>query len=223
MEIGALLADVDARFGRMDVAGWDDPHPPPDRIVADEEYSRVTNTARWRIAGARADAWVDSLEAAGLATVERSASPVWSEPPGPVITSSDVVTPAVPGGLPVIVCRSRIEDVVDAGLTLGVGTPAVGIAVIPDCGCDACDSGSADAIEEVDSYMLPVVTGEFRRLTPARARRADVWIMVLADGRRSARNVGSRHEMAAVLADPRGWVELTGPSWLSGLAGPRQQ
>ena len=35
-------------------------------------------------------------------------------------------------------------------LTLGVGDPAVCIGWLPDCGCDACDSGSPNELEQLD-------------------------------------------------------------------------
>lgn len=187
MELEALTTAVEAAFEHTadGLERWDDPHPPPDRIVADEEYSRVTNAAKWRIIGARADAWIDALVELGLATVERDADSRWAEPPSPTITRTDIVTPTVVGGLPLVVGRSRIEDVMDAGVTLGAGLPAVQIAFVPDCGCDACDSGSQDVIDVLDSYVRPVVSGEFRLL-----RRGRQSIMVLEDGRLQGHDIG---------------------------------
>lgn len=187
MELEALTTAVGAAFERTadGLEQWEDPHPPPDRIVADEEYSRVTNAAKWRIVGARADAWIDALGELGLATVERDVDPRWAEPPSPAVTRTDIVTPTVVGGLLLVVARSCVEDVIDAGVTLGVGDPAVPIAFIPDCGCDACDSGSQDVIDLLDSYMRPVVSGEFRFL-----RRGRQSVMVLEDGRTQCHSIG---------------------------------
>lgn len=239
-----LVAEVEVAFARASAGleRWDDPHPPPDRIVADDEYSRLTNPAKWRIIGARADAWIDALVGLGLATVDRDAAPRWVEQPATAVTRMDLVTPSVDGGLPLVVCRSRIEDVPDAGVALGVGDPAVRIAFIPDCGCDACDSGSHDVIDELDSYLRPIVSGEFRHLW--RGRQS---ITVLDDGRRQASNIGmgelpagirfsvapsnrrfldpgpaprrrrrTREVVDEILADPSGWNERSGPSWLAG-------
>ena len=195
MQMDGLMVEVEAAFART-AAGlerWADPHPPPDRVVADEEYSRLTNPSKWRIIGARADAWIDALVSEGLATVERDAD------------------------------------------------PAVQIVFIPDCGCDACDSGSQDVIDHLDSYVRPVVSGEFHHLW--RGRQS---ITVLDDGRRQAHNVGmaeipagfwfsvappnrgfirsspvprrgrrTRDLVDEVLADPTGWDERAGPSWLT--------
>ena len=246
MELDELMAEVEEAFVRTSAGleRWADPHPAPDRIVADEEYSRVTNPSKWRIIGARADAWIDALVAVGLATVERYSDPDWVEAPATNLTRTDVVIPAVDTAIPLVVCRSRIEDVDDAGVTLGVGDPAVRIAFIPDCGCDACDSGSQDVLDELDSYLRPIVTGEFRHLW--RGRQS---ITVLEDDRRQARNVrmaeipagfrfsvapanGANRRMSGrspgprrgrrtrdlvddILADPAGWDERSGPSWLT--------
>ena len=254
MELDALIDAVEVAFvgTAAGLERWDDPHPPPDRVVDEDEYSRVTNPAKWRIIGARADAWVDALVALGLATVERDADERWLESPTTAIIRTDVLSPTVVGGLPLVVGRSRIEDVMDAGVTLGAGLPAVQIAFVPDCGCDACDSGSQDEIDLIDSYFRPVVSGEFRLL-----RRGRQSIMVLDDGRIQGRNIGvsdavdlssaagfrflpasfpsapilgddgrwssnptpgrgrrTRERMTEILADPTGWDELSGPSWL---------
>lgn len=205
---------VETVFGRT-AAGmvrWDDPHP--DRVVADDEYSRVTDPSRWRILGARLDAWIEAVAGAGLATVERGATVGWAEPPGPVVARADVVSPAVTGGLALVACRSRIASVDDAGITLGVrrgpDDPAVMFAIIPDCGCDACDSGSHDALDELDEHIRAVLSGDFRLLRRKRQR-----IMVLGDGRRQASNFGLGPAADRVLADPRGWDEHSGPSWFA--------
>lgn len=183
--MSALVAEVEAAFARTALERWDDPHPPPDRVVADEEYERVTDPAKWRIIGARADAWIDALVALGLANVERDAVPDWVETPATNLTRTDIVTPSIEGGLRLVVSRSRIEDVPDAGVTLGVGEPAVRIVFIPDCGCDACDSGSQDVIDHLDTHIRPIVTGEFRHLW--RGRQS---ITLLEDGRRRAHDIG---------------------------------
>lgn len=189
---------------------WDDPHPPPDRIVAEEEYSRLTNPARWRIIGARVDAWTEALVTNRLATVDRDVAVRWHEPPPAAVTRTDLVTPGVPHGMPLVVGRSRIGDVDDAGVTLGVGDPAVFVHAMPDCGCDACDSGSADAIEEVDTWLGGIVDGAFRHL-----RSPLGTITVRAAGLRAA-SYGPRRrfDVDAVLADASGWREWSGPAWL---------
>jgi hypothetical protein len=120
--------------------------------------------------------------------------------------------PRVVDGLPLIVARSQLGPVDDAGVTLGVGDPAVVIRWIPDCGCDACDSGSQDVLDELDEAILGVVSGAFRRLAAG-----DRVITVVGADRWSASSSGSetfgRGEVAEILADPTGWREVSGPPW----------
>ena len=102
---------------------------------------------------------------AALAVIERDASVRWRAEPGPDISRTDRVVGLAEGALPLIVARSRIGDVDDAGVTLGVGDPASCVAWFPGCGCDACDSGSQDELDELDRHVAGIVSGSFRRLT----------------------------------------------------------
>lgn len=40
------------------------------------------------------------------------------------------------------------------------------LATVPDCGCDACDSGSDDLLEVMDREVLGVVSGAFVQCRP---------------------------------------------------------
>jgi hypothetical protein len=203
-----LLAAVDAAFeitGRG-LAQWSDPHP--DRSSLDEEYSRLTDPGRWRIIGARIDAWLLALVDAGLAAVEREAAIRWRVKPGTVISRTERLAPAAAGALPLVVARSRLGDIDDAGVTLGVGDPANCLAWFPECGCDACDSGSRDELDRLDDHVRSIVSGAFRRLS-ARDRE----ITVIGKGW-SASGKFDRYEIDAIIADPTGWDEVAGTSWL---------
>jgi hypothetical protein len=204
-----LIAKVDAAFAATgrELTGWADPHP--DRSPSHEEYSRLSDPAKWRIVGARADAWLLALVETGLAVDHPKAHVNWRMPPRTVLSHADLVTPHVLGALPLIVARSQLGIVDDAGVTLGVGDPAVLIAWIPDCGCDACDSGSQDVLDELDKYIFGVVSGRFRHLWSG-----DRQITVVADGW-SASGAFNRGEVQAVLDDPTGWLELSGASWMA--------
>jgi hypothetical protein len=92
---------------------------------------------------------------------------------------------------------------------LGVGSPPASLIWLPDCGCDACDSGSQDALDELDTQVLGVVTGGFRHL-----KRGDCSITMIGDGAGQASGLRRRDNMAKILADPRGWDEVAGTSWL---------
>jgi hypothetical protein len=203
-----LLAGVDAAFAltARGLARWADPHP--DRMPRDEEYSRLLDPAKWRILGARADAWIVALADTGLALVERRATIRWRDEPATVISRAERVVPLVAGALPVVIARSRVGDDADAGVTLGVGDPAVCAGWFPECGCDACDSGSQDELDRLDEILLAVVAGRFRRLSSGRRT------ITVLDGLRWWATDLHHREVEAVLADPAGWDQLTGASWL---------
>jgi hypothetical protein len=204
------VAAVEAAFvetGRG-LTPWVDPHP--DRSPLEEEYSRVTDPGKWRIVGARADAWLAVLAENRLADIVLDAEVSWDVPPGTIVTRTDRAVPRTAGAIPLIVGRSRLDAVDDAGVTLGVGDPAVRLAAIPTCGCDACDSGSQDVLDELDQWVLGVVTGAYRRLW-----KGDREITVIAGVRWSGSGGFARREVEAILSRPDGWHELAGASWIA--------
>ena len=140
---------------------WQDPHP--DRMPLEEEYSRVTNPQRWEILTARAEAWFAALDAAGLAEI-RVASVDWREPPWVTVSSTFRAVPRALGAIPLVVAWNRTKEVDWPGVVLGVGDPAEVVAIIPDCACDACDRGSQEALDQLDEYVLGVVSGAYRKL-----------------------------------------------------------
>lgn len=186
---------------------WPDPHP--ERQPDESEYLRVTNPERYRIIGTRADAWAAAAVQLGLAVALDQVE--WADPPQTHLRRPFMVAPTAVGGLPLVIARSRLGDCDDAGLTLGAGSPAVAIDFFPDCGCDACDSGSQDLLDAVDRYFHAIVTGQYRRLS-----KGDQVITVIGDSR-SSRNI-DRRRTDAVLAHPKGWTEIAGTSWLPPMA-----
>ena len=204
-----LLAEVETRFsftGRG-LRQWPDPHP--DRPPRDEEYSRLLDPAKWRILGARAQAWSDALVGTGLGTVELDTSVAWLEVPRVVTSRVDRVVPRAADALDLVVVRTHIGDVEGAGVTLGAGDPPTCVDVFPVCGCDACDDGSQAELENLDRHFLGIVTGAFLRLS-----NGPRTITVIAPSGWSASGLAA-HKVEAVLADPTGWVVLTGASWLT--------
>jgi hypothetical protein len=203
LEITFLTTNRDATL-------WPDPYP--DRsAVPEEAYSRLTNPAKWRILGNRTEAWSIALAQFELATIEPDANITWLAQPGPGIIRAERVVPIVAGALELVIAHSRIGDVSDAGVVLGVGDPTECINWFPDCGCDACDSGSENELDHLDNHLLGIVTGTFRRLTDG-----ERVITVINHDRWTATNffdsAGTQVEDA--LANPHGWTELTGQSWL---------
>jgi hypothetical protein len=160
--------------------------------------------------GARAEAWLVALVEGGLAVVDADASVRWRVEPRTVISRADRVVPVAPGALPVVVARSRLGEVDDAGVTLGVGDPAACVMWFPECGCDACDSGSQDELDVLDDHLRSIVSGGLRRLSDGTRT-----ITVISDGQWSASGDFDHHEVEAILADPTGWDELAGKTWLN--------
>jgi hypothetical protein len=205
-----LRRAVDAAFvttGRG-CRSWPDPHP--DRSPLEEEYSRLLDPGKWRIVGARADAWLNALVDSGLAVVERNATLSWRDKPGPIISRTDRVVPVASGALALTVARSRLGVVDDAGVTLGLGDPAVRIDWFPECGCDACDSGSQNELDNFDQHMGVIVSGTFRRLSDGNKS-----IIVFGEHEWQASGSFRRGAVEAIIADPpSGWHELVGAPWL---------
>jgi hypothetical protein len=209
-----LIEAVEVAFERLsfDLTRWPDPHP--DRNPDDSEYERVTNAERYRIVGARAEAWAVAVAQLGLADSQGRVE--WVEPPQTDFRRPVMIVPNAVGALPVVIARHRLGDCDDAGLTLGVGSPALPIMFLPDCGCDACDSGSQDLIDVVDEYFHAIVTGKFRRLS-----KGDRVITIVGD-RRSCSNI-NRRRTDAVLKHPENWDDITGTSWLTPMPGERAE
>ncbi len=204
-----LLRAVDEAFAAAPLGhvSWADPNP--ERTPNEEAYSRVTDPGRYQILLGRLDGWVKALEQLGAARVERDVSAEWAERVGGRPWRADRVVPLRDGTLPIIVGRQSYEDVLDTGVVLGCGDPVIEIERFPDCGCDACDSGSQDLLDHLDRYLLSIVTGQFRLLH----RRSQI-VVTLADGRSGARGLPERLNMKDVLADSTGFQEHTGPAWL---------
>ena len=217
MNVDELFSAVDAAFAvtARGLPPWPDPHRGRYPTDAPDEYSRWTDPGKWRIVGARADAWIYALVEAGLANVEADAVVSWQAPPRFFLGRTDRLTPTAAGAIPLIVACTGIglvKVVGDERVVLGAGDPAICIVDIPDCGCDACDSGSQYPLDELDHYVLSVVSGAFRRLSSG-ARE----ITVFGDyGGPSWRASGGfqRGEVRSIVSDPTGWDEVTAASWL---------
>ena len=215
VSLNELLERVDIAFEARpaDIVGWVDPNP--ERSPDDDAYSRVTNPERWRLIGARADAWTHTLTELGLARVDESTNVEWvSERLASNLRGrTDLIVPTTPGALCLVFARLSVEDAPDAGVVVGVGNPAELLVMVPDCGCDACDSGSADALEELDEHIINVVGGTYRRLS-----RGSKSVTATQNGWHTM-GMNSR-QVKRMLARPalqgaRGWSEQTGPSWLT--------
>lgn len=157
-----LVAEVDEVFEvrGANAPGWPDPHP--DRNPAEDEYSRCLDPRKYRILDARVEAWSQVL-ARGVATVEDIPASAWIDAPRSPDEHHRIrsVTPERPDGL-ILVLANTVVAGEPFGLDIGVTQRDRAIAfvdMVPDCGCDACDSGSEDLLATLDGWVLTVARG----------------------------------------------------------------
>ncbi|SDP43276.1 hypothetical protein SAMN04489867_2440 [Pedococcus dokdonensis] len=210
MDRTAVMAAVERAFEETShgLAPWPDPRP-DGRAPLEEEYSRLLDPAKYRLLGARFEAWARVLESEGWCRREPDADVEWVDLPGVAVTRTERLAPTRSGALDLAVVHSRIDTCDEAGLVLGVGTPAIHVGDFPGCGCDACDAGSEPLLEDLDETLWGLVSGAF----------VDV-----SDGERWARSFGDRGaasgltagDYEAWLADPGDRLVTRGAAWDAG-------
>lgn len=176
----SLLPAVDDAFAHLrgDLADWPNPHP-GGASPAEHEYSRVSDPERYRLLGVRADAWVQAITAAGLGVAE-TPEPVAVEWMGEQYLSPSRVTVVRgrDGTQPIVVAWAPSPSAEEANIQIGVGEPAHLLERQPTCGCDACDTGSVDLLETVDSGFILALSGgvySVRRGDMVVTRHLDGW------------------------------------------------
>lgn len=173
----ALLAEVEEVFAVIgaDTPAWEDPHLTADGEIRDsreEEYSRCLDPGKFRILWARAEAWTEVLTARGWAEAEEhdGSSVEWAPSPPVPPHRTTVLRPRRSGAQPLVLARTAADDAAGSadltgpeadlpGLVVGLGEPALEVATLPDCGCDACDDGSRGLLEQLDQAVLSIVDG----------------------------------------------------------------
>lgn len=169
MDADALLLAVQDVFTASggDRLAWPDPHP--DRQVGDDEYSRVSDPGKYRIVAVRTTAWITALTRSGLATTAHVADTraSWRTPPSSLADSAvgTWLRPRAADAVPLLLCLNTGGSTKHDYLLVGAGAPAVEVDLVPDCGCDACDSGSDGLLEAIDRSVLQVVTGQLTHIT----------------------------------------------------------
>ncbi|RYG76265.1 VOC family protein [Yimella sp. RIT 621] len=151
------IVEVVTESLRGGLTGWPSPRldgSPP----TESEYSRVSRPGRHALVGIRAEAWVAVLVEAGYATSADVDSSAALPDSRVALSRATRLTPSEPGGQPLTIGWGG-ADVPGSVLVIAVGKPPVILDVLPDCACDACDSGSADLIEAIDAAFLLVVSG----------------------------------------------------------------
>ncbi|GEN79805.1 DUF6226 family protein [Actinotalea fermentans] len=223
--IDALQGEVDARFGRLGLPSWADPHP--DRRPHDDEYSRLTDPGRHVVVHERARVWAQVLRDRLGARVDRLPAEPMTVAHGQRygFDRGVRVMSSRPGTLPLLLLerdgRDRPGDAPLPVLVLAVARTDVTLAQWPDCGCDACDSGSADLLEAVDGSVREVVGG------PCVVLQGPGWGGRWVPNGGSAYSRGAeRHEFRALMevcrrlaagedvAPPDGTKAFVGRSWL---------
>lgn len=209
--LNALLEDVELAFEvtGADTPGWPDPHP--DRSPLDEEYSRVSDVGKYRILETRVDAWVRVLADAGLATTREVPCEQWIAAVRPLAAQSRVrqIRPTVRGGLSLHFATTLVDGA-PFGLDVAIardGDRPVTLDVVPVCGCDACDSGSAHLIDQLDDRVLTTACGGV-----VHARRGEDSVTRMIDGWQGAgrSNAAWLDESSPV---PDGIVRWVGAPW----------
>ncbi|GAA3988614.1 hypothetical protein GCM10022247_03910 [Allokutzneria multivorans] len=145
-----LRARVAESFDGLGMPSWANPHPDGAQ-PRDEEYSRVTEPSRYDIVHARARAWTEHLGQQPGVRVEPIA-------PGENFDRGTKITSTRAGTLPLLLLEQDAEHAV---LRVAVAEPELEIALLPDCGCDACDWGCDDLLAAVDDKIAMVVGGPF--------------------------------------------------------------
>lgn len=169
--VSELQERVVARYDGLDLPAWEDPRSGTDG-PREEEYSRVTDPERYRIVHARARVWASVLEDELGARVEPLTPPLVPATTHGAFQRGVRLVPPAPGALSLLLLERDAPlsgQPALAVLDIAVARPDVLLASEPDCGCDACDSGSGDLIEAVDATIRQVVGGPFVLL------RGDRW------------------------------------------------
>ena len=203
MDSRTLRSEVDAVFAvrGADTPGWPDPHH-GNREPRPEEYSRCPDPGKYRILAARADAWVDVLTSIGLADREpvEDRGGAWRDATPARATGRLVrLRPRRSGAIPLLFGFRAMQGVPDTVVDIGAGEPAVPLATVPDCGCDACDDGSAGILEVLDRQVLGVVSGDLVHVTTRTHTVVSVGDGWSAHGRASL----GRPAIERILADAR--------------------
>lgn len=161
MRVEELQAQVDARWATLDLPSWPSPRPFMDS-PREQEYSRVTDPDRYRIVHERARVWAQVLTALpGVRSESMPSGPLDADGHRGTFDRGVRFTSDREGTLPLLLLErdAPLEEGTVPVLHLAVADPPVELASQPDCGCDACDSGSLDLLEAIDEAISHVIAG----------------------------------------------------------------
>ena len=136
---------------------------PVDQPPAEEEYSRCMDPGKFRILQSRIDAWATVLVERGWAQLSTGCSDERRGGHENAQTTIVLRPTEEAQARGAVALTFLVYDSTDPEATLNVevsaGDPPYVVAQLPGCGCDACDSGSAWLLEELDQWTLSVVDG----------------------------------------------------------------
>ena len=154
-----------AAYGQLSLPSWPDPRPGT-TSPRDDEYPRVTQPQRYRIVQARARVWADALvDVPGVETETLDPTPLVGQGQPGSFDRAIRLSSTRPSTLSLFLLEHVVglRESADALplLRICVVTPEITIERVPDCGCDACDPGSAELLRTVDEAIGNVVGGSF--------------------------------------------------------------
>ncbi|MGD7705192.1 DUF6226 family protein [Microlunatus sp. Y2014] len=165
--VDELRTEVSTRADRLGLPSWPAPRPPM-ASPREEEYSRITEPRRYRIVHERARVWAQVLTERLDVTATELAPGTWQG-----LGSLDRfdrgvrLSAALPGTLDLLLLELDVVPTDGpAGATLPVlgvcvDRPDIGVTMQPDCGCDACDTGSADLLSAIDEPIMALIGGPY--------------------------------------------------------------
>lgn len=160
--VSELQSRVASDFARLDLPAWPNPRPGM-ASPREEEYSRVTDPQRYRVVHARARVWAAVLQDALGVDVETLA-PAAAGGGLPAGFDRGVrIVPRRPDALPLLLLERDAPsgEATLAVLEIAVVRPDITVETLPDCGCDACDTGSDNLLDAIDAAIGHVVEGPF--------------------------------------------------------------
>lgn len=220
-----LRARVAWRYADLNLPSWPNPHP-DGAPARDDEYSRITDPARYAVVHARARVWVELLSELSDVEAETLGPGRLDDHFGDFARGVRLAS-VRPGTLPLFLLERDAAVNAGAGtiavLHIAVARPDVALAMVPDCGCDACDWGSADLLDVIDDNIERVVGGPYVVL------RGDRWQAQWYPGGGSSSGTGPatvdhgallgacrRIAEGANVELPTGTEVLVGSSWAPG-------
>lgn len=160
-----MRQQVLARYAGLRLPSW----PAPRSEMAaprEEDYSRLSDPGRYQVGPARARVWAELLgDQPGVKIEALAPAPLDDDGRLGRFARGVRLTPPNPDALPLLLLdRDAAVPASEASLAvlhISVVEPPISVAMLPTCGCDACDGGSDHLLEAIDEIIGNVVGGPF--------------------------------------------------------------